>query len=127
MLTHSNILANVEQMNIWMEVAFRNKGRPKAMNFVCALPLYHIFALTVNAMIGIKLGARNILIPNPRDIPGFVKELKKYPFHIFPGLNTLFNGLMNNPDFQKLDFKPLILTLGGGMAVQRPLPSAGSR
>ncbi len=121
MLTHSNILANVEQMHGWMEVAFRNKGKPKALNFVCALPLYHIFALTVNAMIGIKLGARNILIPNPRDIPGFVKELKKYPFHIFPGLNTLFNGLMNNPDFQTLDFKPLVLTLGGGMAVQRPV------
>jgi len=121
MLTHSNILANVEQMHVWMEVAFRNKGKPKALNFVCALPLYHIFALTVNAMIGIKLGARNILIPNPRDIAGFVKELKKYPFHIFPGLNTLFNGLMNNPDFQTLDFKPLILTLGGGMAVQRPV------
>ncbi len=121
MLTHSNILANVEQMHGWMEVAFRNKGKPKALNFVCALPLYHIFALTVNAMIGIKLGARNILIPNPRDIPGFVKELKKYPFHIFPGLNTLFNGLMNNPDFQSLDFKPLVLTLGGGMAVQRPV------
>lgn len=121
MLTHSNILANVEQMHGWMEVAFRNKGKPKALNFVCALPLYHIFALTVNAMIGIKLGARNILIPNPRDIPGFVKELRKYPFHIFPGLNTLFNGLMNNPDFQTLDFKPLVLTLGGGMAVQRPV------
>lgn len=121
MLTHSNILANVEQMKVWMEVAFRNKGKPKALNFVCALPLYHIFALTVNAMIGIKLGARNILIPNPRDIPGFVKELKKYPFHIFPGLNTLFNALMNNADFQTLDFKPLVLTLGGGMAVQRPI------
>ncbi|ERT96564.1 hypothetical protein P041_02279 [Brucella sp. 04-5288] len=121
MLTHSNILANVEQMNLWMDVAFRNKGKPKALNFVCALPLYHIFALTVNAMIGMKLGARNILIPNPRDIPSFVKELKKYPVHIFPGLNTLFNGLMNNPDFQTLDFKPLILTLGGGMAVQRPV------
>ncbi|WP_343314752.1 long-chain-fatty-acid--CoA ligase [Brucella sp. BE17] len=121
MLTHSNILANVEQMRLWMDVAFRNKGRPKALNFVCALPLYHIFALTVNAMIGIKLGARNILIPNPRDIPGFVKELKKYPFHIFPGLNTLFNALMNNGDFQTLDFKPMILTLGGGMAVQRPI------
>ncbi len=121
MLTHSNTLANVEQMHTWMEVAFRNKGKPKALNFVCALPLYHIFALTVNAMIGIKLGARNILIPNPRDIAGFVKELRKFPFHIFPGLNTLFNGLMNNPDFQTLDFKPLILTLGGGMAVQRPV------
>ncbi len=69
MLTHSNILANVEQMNVWMEVAFRNKGKPKALNFVCALPLYHIFALTVNAMIGIKLGARNILIPNPAIFP----------------------------------------------------------
>lgn len=121
MLTHSNILANVEQMGLWTEVAFRIKGRPKAINYVCALPLYHIFALTVNAMLGMKLGARNILIPNPRDIPGFVKELKKYPFHIFPGLNTLFNGLMNNPDFQTLDFKPMILTLGGGMAVQRPV------
>ena len=121
MLTHRNILANVEQMHVWMEVAFRNKGKPKALNFVCALPLYHIFALTVNAMIAIKLGARNILIPNPRDIPGFVKELKKYPFHIFPGLNTLFNALMNNADFQKLDFRPLVLTLGGGMAVQRPV------
>ncbi|MFK3666400.1 long-chain fatty acid--CoA ligase [Ochrobactrum teleogrylli] len=121
MLTHSNILANVEQMELWTEVAFRIKGRPKALNYVCALPLYHIFALTVNAMLGMKLGARNILIPNPRDISGFVKELKKYPFHIFPGLNTLFNGLMNNPDFQTLDFKPMILTLGGGMAVQRPV------
>ncbi|MBA8819932.1 long-chain fatty acid--CoA ligase [Ochrobactrum sp. P6BS-III] len=121
MLTHSNILANVEQMGVWTEVAFRIKGKPKALNYVCALPLYHIFALTVNAMLGMKLGARNILIPNPRDIPGFVKELKKYPFHIFPGLNTLFNGLMNNPDFKTLDFKPLILTLGGGMAVQRPV------
>ncbi|MEJ5018427.1 long-chain fatty acid--CoA ligase [Ochrobactrum vermis] len=121
MLTHTNIIANVEQMDAWIAVAFRNKGKPKAMNFVCALPLYHIFALTVNAMTGLKLGARNILIPNPRDIPGFVKELKKYPFHIFPGLNTLFNGLMNNPDFQTLDFKPLLLTLGGGMAVQRPV------
>ncbi len=121
MLTHRNILANVEQMRLWIDVAFRNKGRPKELNFVCALPLYHIFALTVNAMMGMKLGARNILIPNPRDIPGFVKELKKYPFHIFPGLNTLFTALMNNPDFQTLDFKPLILTLGGGMAVQRPV------
>ncbi len=121
MLTHGNILANVEQMQLWIDVAFRIKGKPKALNFVCALPLYHIFALTVNAMMGLKLGARNILIANPRDIPAFVKELKKYPFHIFPGLNTLFNALMNNPDFAGLDFKPMILTLGGGMAVQRPV------
>ena len=70
---------------------------------------------------GMQQGAHNILIANPRDIPALVKELKKHPFHIFPGLNTLFNALLNNEDFRKLDFKPLILTLGGGMAVQRPV------
>lgn len=121
MLMQSNIIANVEQMRLWLDVAFQNKGRPENINYVCALPLYHIFALTVNAMMGIQQGARNLLIPNPRDMPSFVKELQKAPFHIFPGLNTLFNGLMENVDFRKLDFKPLILTLGGGMAVQRPV------
>src|SRR5690606_26796415 len=74
---------------------------------------------TVNALMGIQQGGHNLLIPNPRDIPAFVKELQKQPFHIFPGLNTLFNALLNNEDFRKLDFKPLILTLGGGMAVQK--------
>ncbi|WOC15737.1 long-chain-fatty-acid--CoA ligase [Pseudochrobactrum sp. MP213Fo] len=121
MLVQSNIIANVDQMRLWLDVAFENKGRPETINYVCALPLYHIFALTVNAMMGIEQGARNLLIPNPRDISGFVKELAKKPFHIFPGLNTLFNALMENADFRKLDFKPLILTLGGGMAVQRPV------
>ncbi|GAB1580835.1 long-chain fatty acid--CoA ligase [Phyllobacterium phragmitis] len=120
-LLHSNILANVEQMRIWVDVAYRIKGKPKEVNFICALPLYHIFALTVNAMVGIEQGARNVLIVNPRDIPAFVKELQKYPVHILPGLNTLFNALLNNEDFRKLDFKPMILTLGGGMAVQRPV------
>lgn len=120
-LLHSNILANVEQMRVWIDVAYRAKGKPKEVNFICALPLYHIFALTVNAMMGIQQGARNVLIPNPRDIPAFVKELQKYPVHILPGLNTLFNALLNNEDFRKLDFKPMILTLGGGMAVQRPV------
>ncbi|MDM8344383.1 long-chain-fatty-acid--CoA ligase [Pseudochrobactrum sp. sp1633] len=121
MLMQSNILANVEQMRLWLDVAFRRKGRPENISYICALPLYHIFALTVNAMMGIQQGARNVLIPNPRDIPAFVKELQKAPFHIFPGLNTLFNALMENADFRRLDFKPLILTLGGGMAVQRPV------
>ncbi len=121
MLMQSNIIANVEQMRLWLDVAFQCKGRPENVNYICALPLYHIFALTVNAMMGIQQGGRNVLIPNPRDIPGFVKELKKAPFHIFPGLNTLFNALMDNADFRQLDFKPLILTLGGGMAVQRPV------
>nr|WP_245273358.1 long-chain-fatty-acid--CoA ligase [Phyllobacterium sp. UNC302MFCol5.2] len=120
-LTHGNIVANVAQMNVWCDVAYRLKGRPKDLTFICALPLYHIFALTVNAMMGMQHGAVNILIPNPRDIPGFVKELRKHKMHIFPGLNTLFNGLMNNEDFRKLDFKELILSLGGGMAVQKPV------
>ncbi len=118
-LLHSNVLANVVQNALWLEDAYTNKPKPAHPNFICALPLYHIFALTVNALMGMQQGARNVLIPNPRDIPGFVKELAKYPVHIFPGLNTLFNALLNNEDFRKLDFKPLILTLGGGMAVQK--------
>ncbi|TPK65189.1 long-chain fatty acid--CoA ligase [Mesorhizobium sp. B2-4-15] len=118
-LLHSNVLANVAQNSLWVEDAYTIKPKPAHLNFVCALPLYHIFALTVNALMGMQQGAQNILIPNPRDIPGFVKELGKYPVHIFPGLNTLFNALLNNEDFRKLDFKPLILTLGGGMAVQK--------
>ena len=96
-------------------------ARPNDLTFICALPLYHIFALTVNAMMGMEQGALNVLIPNPRDIPGFVKELQKHKMHIFPGLNTLFNGLLNNDDFRKLDFSGLILSLGGGMAVQKPV------
>ena len=118
-LVHSNVLSNVAQNALWIEDAFTVKPKPAHLNFICALPLYHIFALTVNALMGMQLGGRNVLIPNPRDIPGFVKELGKYPMHIFPGLNTLFNALLNNEDFRKLDFKPLILTLGGGMAVQK--------
>lgn len=118
-LLHSNVLANVAQNTLWMDDAYAIKPKPAHPNFICALPLYHIFALTVNALMGMQQGAQNVLIPNPRDIPGFVKELQKYPIHIFPGLNTLFNALLNNEDFRKLDFKPLILTLGGGMAVQK--------
>ncbi|TIU30631.1 MAG: long-chain-fatty-acid--CoA ligase, partial [Mesorhizobium sp.] len=118
-LLHRNVLSNVAQNSLWVEDAYRFKPKPAHQNFICALPLYHIFALTVNALMGMQQGAKNVLIPNPRDIPGFVKELQKYPAHIFPGLNTLFNALLNNEDFRKLDFKPLILTLGGGMAVQK--------
>ncbi|RWG87805.1 long-chain fatty acid--CoA ligase [Mesorhizobium sp.] len=118
-LLHRNVLSNVAQNSLWVEDAYTVKPKPTHQNFICALPLYHIFALTVNALMGMQQGAQNVLIPNPRDIPGFVKELQKYPAHIFPGLNTLFNALLNNEDFRKLDFKPLILTLGGGMAVQK--------
>jgi len=120
-LLNSNVLANAAQNDLWLPAAFIKKPEPEILVYVCALPLYHIFALTVNALMGMHLGAHNILIPNPRDIPGFVKELQKVEFHVFPGLNTLFNGLLNNDEFQKLNFKPLVLTLGGGMAVQRPV------
>src|SRR5690606_38266230 len=118
-LLNRNVLANVAQLALWVEDAYTVKPKPAHFIYVCALPLYHIFALTVNALMGMQQGAHNILIPNPRDIPGFVKELRKQPFNIFPGLNTLFNALMNNEDFAKLDFTPLRLTLGGGMAVQK--------
>ncbi|MER9460129.1 long-chain fatty acid--CoA ligase [Mesorhizobium sp. M0387] len=118
-LLHSNVLSNVAQNTLWLQDAYAIKPKPAHLNFICALPLYHIFALTVNALMGMQQGAQNVLVPNPRDIPGFVKELQKYPMHIFPGLNTLFNALLNNEDFRKLDFKPLIMTLGGGMAVQK--------
>ncbi|GEC34125.1 long-chain fatty acid--CoA ligase [Sinorhizobium fredii USDA 205] len=120
-LTHANLLSNMAQMEIWLNTAFLRKPRPENLTFMCALPLYHIFALTVNSLMGLATGGNNILIPNPRDIPAFVQELGKYKTNIFPGLNTLFNALMNNPEFQKLDFSSLILTFGGGMAVQRPV------
>ncbi|PWK68537.1 long-chain fatty acid--CoA ligase [Aminobacter sp. AP02] len=121
MLIHSNVLANVAQLALWVEDAYSVRPKPAHLTFVCALPLYHIFALTVNALMGMQQGALNVLIPNPRDIPGFVKELKKFKFNIFPGLNTLFNALTNNEEFRKLDFSGLMLSLGGGMAVQRPV------
>ncbi len=120
-LTHSNLLANKAQIALWLEAAFNSKGRPEVMTFICALPLYHIFALTVNSLMGVATGSHNVLIANPRDIPAFVKELQQHKAHIFPGLNTLFNALMNNPDFKSLDFSSLLLVLGGGMAVQRPV------
>jgi long-chain acyl-CoA synthetase len=120
-LTHSNLLSNMEQIKLWIEPTFRIKKRPDQLVFICALPLYHIFALTVNALMGIALGGHNVLIANPRDIPAFIKELTKIRVHIFPGLNTLFNALMNNPEFSKADLSELVLTLGGGMAVQRPV------
>ncbi len=118
-LLNRNILANIRQNELWVTSVFDKEGRPDNLTFVCALPLYHIFALTVNALMGAQLGAHNILITNPRDIPDFVKTLRKQPFHVLPGLNTLFIGLMNNEDFRKLDFSPLVLTFGGGMAVQK--------
>jgi len=120
-LLHRNILSNVAQNILWQETAFVKRPKPERMVFVCPLPLYHIYALTVNALMGMYQGAQNLLIPNPRDIPGFVEELKKVPVNVFPGLNTLFNALLNNEEFRKLDFKPLYLTFAGGMAAQKPV------
>ena len=120
-LTHANLLANKQQIALWLEAAFAGQARPDVLNFVCALPLYHIFALTVNSLMGIALGGHNLLIANPRDIPAFIKELQSFKAHIFPGLNTLFNAMMNNPEFKKIDFSSLMLVLGGGMAIQRPV------
>ena len=118
MLLHRNVVANVLQLEPWLDCAYKTKERPRNLTFVCALPLYHIFALTVNALMGMRLGATNLLIPNPRDISGFAKELSRHRFHFFPGLNTLFNALLNNAEFRKLDFSDLKLTMAGGMAVQ---------
>ena len=85
---------------------------------ITALPLYHIFALTVCCLLGMRSGGLSILIPNPRDIPGFIKELQKYKFHMFPAVNTLYNALLNHPDFAKVDCSGLRVANGGGMAVQ---------
>ena len=115
MLTHRNIVANLQQAHAWIGSALKD-GRELV---VTALPLYHIFALTANCLTFLKIGATNLLITNPRDIPGFVKELGKYPFSVITGVNTLFNALLNNPDFAKLDFSSLKVALGGGMAVQQ--------
>ena len=120
-LTHGNLIANQQQIAYWLDSIRVSKQMPEVLTFICALPLYHIFALTVNSLMGLALGGHNILIANPRDIPAFVKELRTYPAEILPGLNTLFNALMNNPDFASLDFSRLRMVLGGGMAVQRPV------
>lgn len=115
MLTHGNITANMQQAAEWI----KNKLTPGKEVVIAALPLYHIFALTVNIMVFVQAGAKNILITNPRDMDGFIKELVKHPVTVFIGVNTLFNGLLNKPDFGKLDFSSWNLTVGGGMATQQ--------
>jgi len=115
MLLHRNIVANLLQARAWVK-PFLDPNQPEVI--ITPLPLYHIFSLTANCLTFMTLGAENILIPNPRDIRGFVKEMAKHKFTAFTGVNTLFNALVNNKDFGKLDFSALRLTLGGGMAVQ---------
>jgi len=114
MLTHGNIVANMQQSSAWLNTISAGDEV-----IITALPLYHIFALTANCLVFTKFGGRNVLITNPRDMNAFVKELSKTPFTAITGVNTLFNGLLNHPEFSKIDFSNLKMTLGGGMAVQR--------
>lgn len=118
-LSHRNVVANVLQNHAWLKPTMDSHKETEQLVFVCALPLYHIFALTVCAMVGTRIGGLNLLIPNPRDIPGFVKELSKYKVNVFPAVNTLYNAILNNPDFAKTDFSGYIVCTGGGMAVQK--------
>jgi len=117
MLTHGNMIANMQQASAWI----KNVVEDGKEVIITALPLYHIFSLTANCLTFMKVGALNYLITNPRDMPGFVKELQGVRFTAITGVNTLFNGLMNTPGFEQIDFKHLKLSLGGGMAVQQPV------
>jgi long-chain acyl-CoA synthetase len=120
-LLHRNILANVLQNDAWLQPALKKPPIVDPMIIVCALPLYHIFALTACYLLGMRAGGTNLLIPNPRDMAGFVKELMKYQVSFFPAVNTLYNGLLNTPGFDKVDFSKLKVSNGGGMATQRPV------
>ena len=116
-LTHGNICANILQAEAWVR-PFLPPTDSEQNVLVTPIPLYHIFALTANCMLFLRLGWHNVLITNPRDLPAFVAELRKYPFAYLSGVNTLFNALLNTPGFERLDFSHLKITLGGGMAVQ---------
>ncbi len=118
MLLHRNIIANVLQSEAWNDPVMQKVPAGEQPTSVCALPLYHIFAFTVNMMLGLRTGGKVILIPNPRDLPAVLKELSKHSFHSFPAVSTLFNGLANHPDFNTVNWKNLKVSVGGGMAVQ---------
>ena len=123
-LLHRNILANVLQNDAWLQPALQKPPHVDQLFIVCALPLYHIFALTACFLLGTRAGGVNLLIPNPRDMPGFVKELAKYQVNSFPAVNTLYNALLHTPGFDKLDFSKLKISNGGGMATQKPVADA---
>jgi long-chain acyl-CoA synthetase len=117
-LLHRNVMANALQSEAWNAPAMNRVPAGEQPTSVCALPLYHIFAFTVNMMLGMRTGGKVILIPNPRDLPAVLKELSKHRFHSFPAVNTLFNGLANHPDFNTVDWSHLKVSVGGGTAVQ---------
>src|SRR6202165_1127064 len=118
MLLHKTLVANLLASEAWMVPGLKRKPVTGQFTFVCALPLYHVFAFIVCGLLAMRTGAVNILIPNPRDIGGLIKTLAKYKIHMFPAVNTLFNALANHPEFAKLDFSELLISNGGGMAVQ---------
>ncbi|HSV57605.1 MAG TPA: long-chain-fatty-acid--CoA ligase [Variovorax sp.] len=117
-LLHRNVISNVLQSEAWNAPVMKRVPEGEQPTSVCALPLYHIFAFTVNMMLSMRTGGKTILIPNPRDLPAVLKELSKHTFHSFPAVNTLFNGLANHPDFNTVNWKNLKVSVGGGMAVQ---------
>ncbi|GKS96546.1 long-chain-fatty-acid--CoA ligase [Acidovorax sp. SUPP2825] len=117
-LLHRNIIANVLQAEAWKVPVMQTVPANEQPTTVCALPLYHIFAFTVNMMMSMRTGAKNILLPNPRDLAAVLKELSRHTFHSFPAVNTLFNGLAHHPDFNTVNWKNLKVSVGGGMAVQ---------
>jgi len=123
MLTHRNMIANMEQASAWISEEIEESKE----TIITALPLYHIFSLTANCLTFMKIGALNYLITNPRDMPNFVKELKNVSFSVITGVNTLFIGLLNTPGFDEIDFSDLKFTLGGGMAVQQPVAERWAR
>jgi long-chain acyl-CoA synthetase len=120
-LLHRNLVANMLQSEAWFKPALQKQDPSQATVFICALPLYHIFAFTVNMLFVLRIGGHSVLIPNPRDIPALLTELSKHRFHVFPAVNTLFNTIGHHADVNKVDWSSLKLSLGGGMAVQEPV------
>ncbi|PXW99268.1 long-chain acyl-CoA synthetase [Sphaerotilus hippei] len=118
MLQHRHVVANILQTEAWFRPTLLRLG-PRQLTAVCALPLYHIFALTVSYFMSARLGSRMILIPNPRDLPALIQAIGRHRIHLFPAVNTLYNALANHPDFARLDFSELVVSNGGGMAVQK--------
>jgi len=117
-LLQRNLVANLLQADVWFQPVLKRVPAGEQVTFVCALPLYHIFAFTVDMMLSMRLGGKLILIPNPRDFPAVLTELAKHKIHVFPAVNTLFNGLANHPDFSKVNWSSLLVSAGGGTAVQ---------
>jgi long-chain acyl-CoA synthetase len=122
-LLHRNIIANILQSEAWNAPVLEKVPKNEQLTGICALPLYHIFAFTCSMMLSMRMGGKQVLIPNPRDLPAVLKELGRHKFHSFPAVNTLFNGLANHPDAGKVDWSNLKISIGGGMAVQGAVAS----